>query len=89
MVARATNASRLGAAAAAAPWQVSPKLAAAPPLRLPAPLPWRAARARAGMKKLSPDTRENFGDGRARCQGRARGCGAGGVRAVRALRGER
>ena len=56
---------------------------------LPAPLPWRVARARAGMKKLSPDTRENFGDGRAWRQGRARGCGAAAVRAVRALRGER
>ena len=88
MVARATNASRLGAAAAAL-WQVSPKLAAAPPLRLPAPLPWRVARARAGMMKPPPDTRENFGDGRARRQGRARGHNAGSRACVRARRGER
>ena len=67
-----------------------PHMAQAPPpakrprAGLPAPLPWRVARARAGMMKPPPDTRENFGDDRARRQGRARGRDAAGRGSARA-----
>ena len=55
---------------------------------LPAPLLWRVTGARAGMTKMTSDTRENFRDDRTRRQGCARGGQAAGRGRMRAQRGE-